>query len=278
VHIGETSRDADAIRKNFRKSYIELLAEYQVFGPSCLAVHFTMLDKNDLAILHSAGAKIAVSPIAAAMKGFELPPLAELAQAEVPTALGSDWGPVRPWQALRLAAHIHARPALDLLRTHTAMAASYLGVGQEVGTIAPGMKADLVLVRSPFADVRAVLQDLDPPMMAEVLLQRVGESDVSDVMVNGEFYVREGNLLMYAEEDLMSDVRRLTELSSSPPVGQQQSSAVEPDDAPYEEGFRVVQREPATRPAGTILPLTPTPDAGRELPPSVRRIFGEDDV
>ena len=156
VHMGETARDAEVIRKNFRKTYIELLGEYQVFGPSCLAVHCSILDNNDLAILRSGGVKISVSPVAAAMKGFDLPPLEVLAQGEVPFVFGTDWGPPRPWQALRMASRLNPGRALDLIRKHTSLGASYLGVGQEVGSVLPGMKADLIMIRSPFADVRAV--------------------------------------------------------------------------------------------------------------------------
>jgi hypothetical protein len=125
-------------------------------------------------------------------------------------------------------------------------------------------------------------------MVAELLVQRASESDVSDVMVNGEFYVREGNILMYAEEDLHNDLRRLLDLAPAeePPKAPSASSAAEPpsvpaeeaDDATYDEGFRVVQRPTAQRPAGPILPLNPSAAPGRELPPNVRRVFGEDDV
>lgn len=287
VHMGETVRDADVIRKNFRKSYVDILAEYQIFGPSCLAVHFSILDRSDLAVLRGAGATIAVSPVAAAMKGFERPPLEELSEAGVQVVFGSDWGPPRPWQTLRMAGRLHDYTAMELLRMHTSLAASYLGVGQEVGSVLPGMKADLILVRSPFADVRAVLQDLEPAQVAEVLVQRIGESDVSDVMVNGEFYVREGTLLMYAEEDLHADIRRVLDLtpieppakSVSPPASEVAERAAEdPDSAPFEEGFRVIQRKPAPRTPVPILPLPPPSPTAHELPPNVNRVFGEDDI
>jgi 5-methylthioadenosine/S-adenosylhomocysteine deaminase len=287
VHLGETVREADVIRKNFRKSYIDLLAEYQVFNPGCLAVHFSILDKSDLNVLRASGTKVAVAPVAAAMKGFELPPLEDLAEAGVPVVFGTDWGPPRPWQTLRMAGRLHATSALELLRMQTSLAAAYAGVGQEVGSVLPGMKADLMLVRSPFADVRAVLQDLDPSQVAEVLLQRIGESDVSDVMVNGEFYVREGTLLMYAEEDLHADIRRVMALAPVEVPTKQPTTPVaepadrgdeDPEQKPYEEGFRVIQRKPATRSSVPILPLPPPSPTARELPPNVNRVFGEDDI
>ncbi|MEK6649567.1 MAG: amidohydrolase family protein [Bacteroidota bacterium] len=288
VHIGETGRDAESIRKNFRKTYVDLLAEYQVFSSTCLPVHFSILNDDDLLLLKRAGSRIAVAPLAAAMKGFELPPLEALAEAGVEAVLGTDWGPVRPWQALRKAAQQLSVPAMDLLHMHTSGAARYLGVGQELGRVAPGMKADLLMVRSPFADVRAVLNDLGPSMVAELLLHRASESDVSDVMVNGEFYVREGNILMYAEEDLHNDLRRLLALAPAeeqPKVPTVPSAAETPsedvghaEDSTHEEGFRIVHRSPAPRPAGPILPLTPPGAPGRELPPNVRRVFGDEDV
>jgi 5-methylthioadenosine/S-adenosylhomocysteine deaminase len=288
IHMGETTRDAEALRKNFRKSFVDLLNEFHVIGPPNLAIHFSAMDKEEAARLQHAGAPIAVAPMAAVAKGFEPPPLQTLASAGIPAVFATDWGPVRPWQNLRQALQWHRVPAMDLLRQHTSLAAHYLGVGQEVGTVTAGKKADLVMVRSPFTDVRAALHELDPALVAELLVERIGESDVTDVMVNGEFYVREGNIMMYAEDDLVADVRRLLAFApheeqarpSLSVIDQGTSTAMDPDSegADVEEGFRIVKRAAeSARIAGSILPLHPTPSSSQQLPPNVRRVFGDDD-
>jgi 5-methylthioadenosine/S-adenosylhomocysteine deaminase len=289
IHMGETARDAEALRKNFRKSFVDLLNEFHVIGPPNLAIHFSAMEKEEAVRLQHGGAPIAVAPLASAAKGFEPPPLQVLASAGIPVVFGTDWGPVRPWQNMRQALQWHRVPAIDLLRQHTSLAAHYLGVGQELGTVTAGKKADLVMVRSPFADVRAALRELDPALVAELLVERVGESDVTDVMVNGEFYVREGNVMMYAEDDLVADLRRLLAFTpheeqarpSMPAIVQGSSAVMDMDaeDADGEEGFRIVKRPfESTRTAGPILPLHPTPSSSQQLPPNVRRVFGEDDV
>lgn len=289
IHLGETERDAEAIRKNFRKSFVDLLNEFHVIGPPNLAIHFSAMEKDEAARLQHGGAPIAVAPLAAVAKGFEPPPLQSLAAAGIPSVFGTDWGPVRPWQNLRQALQWHRVPAMDLLRQHTLLAAQYLGVGQDVGSVTVGKKADLMMVRSPFTDVRAALHELDPVAVSELLVERIGESDVTDVMVNGEFYVREGNVMMYAEDDLVADIRRLLAFApneeqarpSLPVIIQGPSALADTtfEGADVEEGFKIVKRsvEPAQT-AVPILPLHPTPSSSQELPPNVRRVFGEDDV
>lgn len=289
IHMGETARDAESVRKNFRKSFVDLLNEFHVIGPPNLAIHFSAMEKEEALRMQHAGAPVAVAPLASVAKGFEPPPLQVFASAGIPAVFGTDWGPVRPWQNLRQALQWHRVTAMDLLRQHTLMAAHFLGVAQELGSVTAGKKADLMMVRSPFTDVRAALHELDPASVAELLVERIGESDVTDVMVNGEFYVREGNVMMYAEDDLVADVRRLLAFSpqeeqarpSLSVLAQGPSAATDPEleGADVEEGFKVVKRsaEPP-RTAGPILPLHPTPPSSQELPPNVRRVFGEDDV
>ncbi|MCU0452473.1 MAG: amidohydrolase family protein [Bacteroidetes bacterium] len=288
IHMGETARDAEAVRKNFRKSFVDVLNEFRVIGAPNLAIHFSAVDKDEAARLHASGASIAVSPLASTAKGFEPPPIALLMSAGIPTVLVTDWGPVRPWQNVRQALQWYRAPAMDLLRQHTLLAAQYLGVGQELGSVTVGKKADLVMLRSPFADMRAALQVLDPATVAELLVERIGESDITDVMVNGEFYVREGTIMMYAEEDLASDLRRLlafapleVQTGQAPPAVPVEPAGAErgeEENAEFEEGFKIVKRPVANRTAGPILPLHPKAPPAQELPPTVRRVFGEDDV
>jgi hypothetical protein len=107
-------------------------------------------------------------------------------------------------------------------------------------------------------------------------------------MVNGEFYVREGNIMMYAEEDMVADVRRLLAFAPAeeqarpvaPSIVTEPSASGETDGegSQFEEGFKIVRRPQSQRTAGPILPLHPTAPTHQELPPDVRRVFGEDDV
>jgi hypothetical protein len=107
-------------------------------------------------------------------------------------------------------------------------------------------------------------------------------------MVNGEFYVREGTIMMYAEEDLVSDLRRLLAFAPADEHAKPPSTPVEPlsstpegadaDASDFVEGFKIIQRPTTSRAPGPILPLHTTPPSGQELPANVRRVFGEDDV
>jgi imidazolonepropionase-like amidohydrolase len=77
------------------------------------------------------------------------------------TGVDTEYGPNSTSRISLEIAHLRdlGFTAIDALRSATAVAASCLGIAQRVGTLKPGMEADLVVVeRNPLDDVRA-LQD-----------------------------------------------------------------------------------------------------------------------
>lgn len=89
-------------------------------------------------------------------KSFEL-----AARAGVPIAAGSDAGtPLNPHGSLtpELALMVrHGLPPMEALRAATASAAAALGLEREIGRVAPGFAADLLVVEGdPLADIGAL--------------------------------------------------------------------------------------------------------------------------
>jgi 5-methylthioadenosine/S-adenosylhomocysteine deaminase len=78
-----------------------------------------------------------------------------------------------------------------LLRMATIGSAKVLGMDEEIGSLTPGKKADIVLInRGMFGD--STVDDA----CADILLQ-TSARDVSDVLVNGEHLVRDGSLARF---------------------------------------------------------------------------------
>ena len=92
--------------------------------------------------------------------------------------------------------------AFDLLALHTKNGACALGLDTEIGTIESGKKADIVFINLSEFRMNSILSDDNAEQILEVVLQEASSQQVSDVMINGEFYVREGHVLTYSEEDL----------------------------------------------------------------------------
>jgi len=142
------------------------------------------------------------------------------------------------------------------------------------------------MVRCRGLDLQAALEHCSPQEVAQAAIQRVTTSDVSDVMVGGEFSVRDGIVLPYSEEDIVRDIRELLSAPKNPPrvtaepekAPSDMSANENPDVDLHEEGFRIIRRTENETSTATILPLDPKRDPDKEPSKIVRRVFGEDDL
>jgi 5-methylthioadenosine/S-adenosylhomocysteine deaminase len=136
-----------------------------VLGPDTVAVHGVLLDEADIALLAELDVPVAHCPRSNALLGCGIAPLTELLAAGVRVGLGTDspssaldfdmWAEMRA--AIMLArARTHRADALaaeTALELATVRAADAIGLAGEVGSLAPGRAADLIvldLAGSPF--------------------------------------------------------------------------------------------------------------------------------
>jgi hypothetical protein len=185
---------------------------------------------------------------------------------------------------------------VEILKMATIHGAATLGVDAETGSIESGKQADLTFfslhtLRAPLPRDSAGAQEL-----AGLLLDTLSSRDVSDVMIAGEFYVRKGQLLTMAEEDVSAGFRALRDRwfpAVSPPPSPEELQRVkvlppvgetlrEPP-AGFEQGLPPI--EPETMPSPAPQPAPPPPPPARdvrstalpELSKDVRRVFGDDE-
>ncbi|MEX0602431.1 MAG: amidohydrolase family protein [Bacteroidota bacterium] len=309
-HLGQTKKGVESVRKNFLRSITQILDEYRIFQFPLHLTHLAFVDRLDAEILRKASLPVILGPGAILEKGTEIPPLEILLGQGIPIALCTDWGASDPFSTMRALLRIAQVKGIDdispfdLLAMHTRTAARALGIHHETGSIQIGKKADLCLV-----DVSDVRQHrmLDTARRESALsnfLQEASAGDVTDVMINGEFFIRRGEIMTYAEEDLKREIthlkERLTALTpSTAPLGdpdhlptpvisltptvvrEPEHAPVEPDvpDGDFEEGFRIVSGTSRSPQTGNDSPAS-TPHTGQpvELPKTVKRVFGDDDV
>lgn len=301
VHYGETKRSDEVIRKNFSKSVMEVLAEYKVFDYPSQLVHLSVLEPRDAKLMAQSGRSLVLTPASVLSTATDSPPLALLLEHNVALALGSDWGSADPFANLRalrsvaMSQQVRELDAASLLTMHTRGSARALGLEDEIGMLSPGKKADLVFVDASDVRLSALLHASDTNRFLEEFVLHTSSRDVSDVMINGEFFVRQGQIMTYAEEDLkreystllmklnaMTPARKNLAATDDPSsiqshMKEQHPSRLESFDH-VEEGFRIVRRSasPAEN-AKKIIPMTPSEPQNVELSKSVKRVFGDED-
>lgn len=134
------------------------LAAEGVLGPSLLAAHCVKVDAEEIALLAEHDVPVAHCPRSNALLGCGIAPLAELRAAGLRVGLGTDSPASTPsfdlFDELRAAVFAararagspDALSASDALELATLGSASALGLDAEIGSLAPGKRADLTVV------------------------------------------------------------------------------------------------------------------------------------
>lgn len=130
------------------------LCDLGVIGPGTLVVHGVQLTDEELTRLAAVDATLVTCPRSNVWVGVGAPPLARILASGVRLAVGTDSLASAP--DLNLFAELQAMralapeaPARRLLAAATRGGAEALGLGAELGTIAPGKRAALIAVRLP---------------------------------------------------------------------------------------------------------------------------------
>lgn len=299
LHLGQTKRANDIIKKNFNKSITQLYSDYHLFDYPVQLLHLIINDEADWDVVSKSGKYLVLSPLAILNKETDLPLYGELIRRKVPIAIGSDWGvsnPIEIFQAyvtILKSLGLSLENAYELLALLTSNGANALGLQSEIGTIEVGKKADFVFINLSDFSVCSLLTLGNNQNMLESILQSISSKFISEVMVNGEFYVREGNLLTYSEEELaVESDRMLRKLLSVNDFEKDQESSPAPilkfshkqkvdntllnNDIPFEEGFRIIKKE--SKQTQAKLRNDEQNETRKKLPDNVKRIFGEDDL
>lgn len=154
------------------RSPVAWLDDLGVLATRPLLAHCVDSTPDEARRLAEAGATVAHCPISNAKLGHGVAPLGDLWEAGVRVGLGTDsvasGNVCDPLEELRVAAilartHSPARPPRDWIRLATLGGAEALGMEEEIGTLEPGKRADLVAIDleaphvAPVHDVEAAL-------------------------------------------------------------------------------------------------------------------------
>ncbi len=215
THVSENSTENAEVRQRYAASPTGLLERAGWLDGSVTVVfgHGVHLDAADRALAAAAGAAVAHCPgsnlkLASGALDWQL-----WRDSGVRLGIGTDGtsssNDLDMWQAMRQAALLarltSGRPdtaaAEQVLRAATIEGARALGIGDLVGSLEVGKRADLALV------------DLEQPHLAPVhdvpalLVFAAGRGDVTDVLVDGEVVVRDRRSTRVDEAALLARCR-----------------------------------------------------------------------
>ncbi|MDP1924488.1 MAG: TRZ/ATZ family hydrolase [Thiobacillus sp.] len=208
THIHETADEIRDSLKQYGLRPLERLVQLGLLGPNFIGVHAVHLNDAEIGLLAAHGCHVAHCPSSNLKLASGIAPIAKLIQAGVNIGLGTDGAASNNrldlFAEMRLAALLAkgtsgdaaVLPAAAALKAATLDAARALNLDSQIGSIAPGKRADLVAV-----DLRALpCQPLFDPVSHLVYV--AGRENVSHVWVDGKLKLHERRLVDLNTDDL----------------------------------------------------------------------------
>jgi len=209
THLAESKVQALYGLRRYGVSLTRHLHDLDLLGPRFTAAHAIWLDEDDIALLADAGASVAHNAASNMRLGSGIAPVAEMLARGVNVAIGTDGAAcsdsVNMFVAVRFAAAASKVRTPDYpkwigsqqaLAMATRGGARALGFGDALGAVAPGLLADLVLLRVDSPSL-SPLNDL-PNQLAYA---ETG-AGVDTVIVGGRIVVQGGRVLTVDEAAL----------------------------------------------------------------------------
>jgi cytosine/adenosine deaminase-related metal-dependent hydrolase len=196
LHLAESPHD----RCQAGMTSIGYLGSIGFLGPEVLAGHCVQADAGDIATLRAFGVSVATNPVSNLFLGSGIAPVADMQAAGITVGLGTDDAncnnSVNMISDMKVAALAQkartgepaALTADRVLAMATIDGARALGMADQIGSLEPGKRADLVLL------------DFDRPHLyprhsiSSALVYQANGSEVDTVLVDGRVLVAAGRL------------------------------------------------------------------------------------
>ena len=208
IHLAETKAQAVMAQQIYGTSLLKHLDAIGVLEANLSLAHSIWIEDDDVELFVRRGATPVHNPASNLRIGSGLAPVKRFLSAGVNVGLGTDGSASNDGQnmfdAMRLAALIHNQAGTDFSEWVTPAQALAMATrsgarafGLDAGALAPGMLADIVLLRR---DTPAFIPLNDA--IAQLVFCENG-SDVDRVIVNGETVVEDGRLTKIDEKEVL---------------------------------------------------------------------------
>lgn len=215
IHLSETRLEVENSRKEFGMPVIPYVKKQDVFEAKVLAAHCVHVDDGEIKTLQHHHVGVAHNPSSNLKLASGFAPVNKMLEAGLKVGIGTDGAAsnndLDMFEEIRLAAFIAkgtngdpttlpARVALTMATRHGAEA---LQLGRITGSLEVGKRADLILVDVSHAHNSPRFRREAEAIYAQ-LVYSAHASDVSDVMVNGKWLMRDQHLLTLNEPALLA--------------------------------------------------------------------------
>lgn len=208
-HMSPAMLDPDGFIENFGHRPMVHLAELGILGPDVAITHCVQVDDQELAIMAEAGVSVAHCPTTALKVSYgvtQVGKFPEMVQAGINVSIGTDGNNASNYSDLMRATYLVAGlfkdarqdpqmfPAEMAYEMATIGGAKAMGLGDSIGSLEIGKRADIVLHDTDRPEWRPLLN------VANQLVWSADGRGVHTVLVDGRTVVEDGRMTTIDEE------------------------------------------------------------------------------
>jgi len=214
THMSETAAEVAQNVKDYGVRPAFHLDRLGLFDGPALVAHAVHLTDEEIALLAERGVAVSHNPVSNLKLASGVARVPDLLRAGVTVSLGTDSAASNNnldlFEEIRIAALVHkgvsgdptAVPAAEALRMGTVYGAKSIGLEGVTGMLRPGMKADLIALRT------AKPHFVPATDYVSHLVYAATGADVADVWVDGRQLMRERELLTLDVERIRFEAQR----------------------------------------------------------------------
>ncbi len=215
IHLAETQAELDETRQRYGRRPVDHLMDLGLLDAKTICHHAVKVNEAEIELLAQRGVGVSHNPESNMKLASGVAPLPKMLAAGVNVGLGTDGcasnNNLDMLQEMDTAAKLHkvhqGDPALSSALQVAAMAttggAAALGMAGVLGSLEPGKKADIITI------------DLNQPHLTPMyepcshLVYAARGADVRDAVIEGRVVMRQRQLLMVDEREIMAKVREI---------------------------------------------------------------------
>ena len=215
IHLSESQDEVNQVKERYGLSPVDHLEKLELLSPRLIADHCVVLTEEEMDILAERGVRVVHNNESNMKLANGVAPVAKLLERGVVVGLGTDGcasnNNLDMLAEMDSVAKLHKVYRMDptimdaktVVRLATRGGARVLGLDEQIGSLEPGKKADLIGL------------DLDKPHLTPLyniyshVVYAASAADVTLNIINGRVVMRDGELLTLDVEKVMAEVRAI---------------------------------------------------------------------
>ncbi|MCH8869210.1 MAG: amidohydrolase family protein, partial [Chloroflexi bacterium] len=210
IHLSQSHLEVEAVVRTRGVKPTQYLFANDFLGPRLVVAHGRYLDPSEVALLGQTGTAISNNAAIAARRGAAAP-AKELLAAGCAMGMGTDNMAEDMVEVMRTGLFLERvrrndemwPTPEDVLEWATLGGAKALGMADAVGTLEAGKKADLFMVDTQRPHLVPTLR------IASAFVHQGQPSDITDVMADGRWLMRDSKVLTIDEDEVVRQAERI---------------------------------------------------------------------